>query len=184
MMVLPIDINILICVPIILCVVITCIKNDDNITCCVTLGSYRFPAHCQAHISSTGHQTNRSRWAIYITIVYAHCDHFIIDVDMPTIRQLTLLKSPTPIRILKKLALQWETLGYTLDFDPQGDHIQLIRKEHEREGLLSCCRKVLIHWLNGRGSYQPANWENLIEILEDMNEVHLARELRDMFSLH
>ena len=62
--------------------------------------------------------------------------------------------------------------------------MQLIRKEYEREGPLSCCRKVLIEWLNGQGRYQPANWENLIEILEDIDEVCLAKGLRDMFSLH
>ena len=103
---------------------------------------------------------------------------------MPTMRQLFQLKTipkEMSLRIIEALAPRWVDLALTIDFDPQGRHIQLIEKKCGGEGPVACCRKVLMDWLNGKGTYQPPTWKNLLDILEDMEE-NLATLLHRLLS--
>ena len=106
--------------------------------------------------------------------------------DTPTVKQLLVMKGSQkkhPIRLVRQLAPRWELLGYALDFDPKGNHVQLIKRECTTEGgPLACCYRVLMDWLNGQGSCQPPTWAMLVEILEEIDECCLAQEIIDFLS--
>ena len=116
----------------------------------------------------------------------------IIIIEKPTLRQLQLLKLKTvpeglSFRIIEALAPKWKDLAIEIDFDPDGRHIELIETEHGREGPVACCRKVLMDWL--RGGFQPPGndsqtptWENMLEILKNIQENDLATKIHDSLS--
>ena len=119
--------------------------------------------------------------------------HFIVVYSMstlfvacPSICQLHRLKGDNQkdsLRLIEHLAPRWEQLGITLDFDPRGVHVDLIKKECTNEGPVGCCNRVLKDWLNGQGAraYQPPTWANFITVLEEMEEFHLVRSLQTYF---
>ena len=102
--------------------------------------------------------------------------------SQPTIAQLLLLKAPADgkIRIISRLAPHWRDLGYIMNFDPTGSEIETIEQKY-RGDPKDCCRAVFQHWLNGNG-LTPCSWRTLIELLNDLDEVILAKEIQSTLS--
>ena len=135
------------------------------------------------HIYHTVHivQSDRiSIWTSHFTLHYIHTS-----IDSPTIHQLWFLRGDDQkdsIRLIDELTPEWERFGYMLDFDRRGSHMAFIKAQYVREGAMACCNRVLVDWLNGRGTHQPPTWANLISILKDIDECRvLAQRLQTYF---
>ena len=103
----------------------------------------------------------------------------------PTVKQLVVMRcsrEKSPIRLVHEIAPKWEELGYALDFDAKGSHVKLIKSDCANESSVKCCYRVLMDWLDGRGTCQPPTWAKLIEILSDIGEIRLAQEIIDLIS--
>lgn len=103
----------------------------------------------------------------------------------PTICQLNVLHIPgkQTFKIVTHIASNWRNVGLLLDFDPTGKTIGIIEAERGKEGVVSCCRAMFQHWLQGHG-VKPATWGKLFNILNDSGFPVLASDiekaLRDM----
>ena len=68
----------------------------------------------------------------------------------PTLAQLTRMKSTTgeKIKIIESVAPQWKELGDLLDFDPdldfdpEGQTLELIEANHQLRGHVACCQEM------------------------------------------
>ena len=65
------------------------------------------------------------------------------------------------LQISRSLTPQWRQLGVLMDFDKDGQTVDLIKAEHQSEGQTVCCQEVFKLWLKG----SDATWGNLIELL-------------------
>ena len=54
--------------------------------------------------------------------------------------------------------------------------MNLIEAEQKLNGPVACCQAMFQHWLQGHG--RPATWEVLIEVLEDMEHMHLIEKIK------
>ena len=96
----------------------------------------------------------------------------------PTLSQLKIMKSKTgeKIKIIESVAPQWKELGDLLDFDPEGQTLELIEANHQMRGYVACCREMSATWLKGKG--KEATWEVLIELLDDIDQSELAKQVK------
>lgn len=95
---------------------------------------------------------------------------------MPTLRQLHILRSPTAkVRIISRLSSQWQAIGDILEFDGSGAKLMDIELDNNKDPK-SCCRDVFRLWLTGEG-VRPCSWQKLIEILGDIDQEMLAKEI-------
>ena len=96
----------------------------------------------------------------------------------PTLAQLMKMKTARgeKIEIIKCVAPQWKQLGIHLNFDPEGRTLDLIEAEHKFDGPVDRCEATIKHWLKGNGN--EATWNTVIELLEDMGEIELAKQVK------
>ena len=96
----------------------------------------------------------------------------------PTLAQLKIMKTTTgeKIKIIESVAPQWKELGDLLDFDPEGRTLELIEANHQQKGHVACCREMFVTWLKGKG--REATWEVLIELLGDIDQSELAKQVK------
>ena len=83
------------------------------------------------------------------------------------------------VKVVQKLAADWEKLALALDFDHE------IIREVERSQhfqVEGACRTILQRWLDGQGS-QPATWDTLVKCLENIDHRTLARDLRKVLAV-
>jgi len=85
------------------------------------------------------------------------------------------------IEIIETVAPDWKTVGYLMDFDPDGRKVNLIAAEHahERNHLLTCCQEIFKLWL----LREDATWEKLNELLIDSGHKVLAERVMDAVGL-
>ena len=83
--------------------------------------------------------------------------------------------------IIKSIAPRWKQAGVYLDFDPDGNELDLIEADHKLYGSIICCQEMFKRWLAGGGV--PATWGNLIEVLEDSQETHLVEQVKNALGL-
>ena len=96
----------------------------------------------------------------------------------PTLAKLTIMKTrrEEKIKIIESVAPQWKELGDLLDFDPEGRTLELIEANNQLKGHVACCREMFVTWLKGKG--KEVTWEVLIELLEDIDQLELARKVK------
>ena len=98
----------------------------------------------------------------------------------PSMAQLTLLKNAKgeKVEIIETIASDWKKVGFLMDLDPKGRKIANIEAD-KRNGLVDCCRKMFLLWLD-----QPdASWENLLELLVDAEQKDLVEQVKDALGL-
>ena len=83
------------------------------------------------------------------------------------------------LEIIKSLTPQWRQLGLLMDFDKDGQTVDLIEVEHQVKGQTVCCLELFKLWLKG----PDATWGNLIELLIDCEQTTLAKEVKDALGL-
>ena len=117
-------------------------------------------------------------------MINGSCMHCIIDFRFvpfadrkPKLVQLTKLKTSKGkvLQIIKSIAPQWKTIGDLMDFDDDGNKVDLIANEHKEDGPVACCRKVFTLWLKGT----HATWRNLIDLLNDCEMGELVQEIKN-----
>ena len=81
------------------------------------------------------------------------------------------------MEIIKSVAPEWQKICVQMDFDPDGNTLELIA-ETERRNPVPCCMSVFRHWLKGSG-IQPMTWGTLLEILERCGYLHLAEKVKE-----
>ena len=86
-------------------------------------------------------------------------------------------KSGDRVNIIQQVAPQWQDFATSLDFDPNGNTMQLISQKH-RGDPEACCREMMQTWLKGKGR-QPATFELLMEILKECDLIVLAEQVED-----
>ena len=101
----------------------------------------------------------------------------------PTLAQLKIMKTATgeKIKIIESVAPQWKQLGDLLDFDPEGQILELIEANNQQKGPVACCREMFVYWLKGKG--REATWGVLIELLDDIDQSELARKVKTALPL-
>ena len=80
------------------------------------------------------------------------------------------------IEIINCVAPQWEQLGILLNFDAEGRAVDLIKAKNKLDGPVVCCEATIQHWLKGNGI--DATWKVVIELLEDLGELALAKRVK------
>ena len=85
------------------------------------------------------------------------------------------------VEIIKSVAPQWKQLGALLDFDPEGQTLDLIEAQHKLDGPVICCQETMKCWLRGKG--KTATWAVLIELLDDIDQSELAKQVKSAFLL-
>ena len=95
----------------------------------------------------------------------------------PRIAQLMKLKTAKgeKLEIIKSLTPQWRQLGLLMDFDKDGQTVDIIEAENQMKGQAVCCQELFKLWLKG----PDATWGNLIELLIDCEQTALAKEVID-----
>ena len=95
----------------------------------------------------------------------------------PTLAQLKIMKTATgeKIKIIESVAPKWKELGDLLDFDPEGRTLELIEAKEQKDPV-ACCREMFVTWLKGKG--REATWEVLIELLDDIDQAELAKQVK------
>lgn len=86
------------------------------------------------------------------------------------------------VEIIKALAPKWKEFGLLLDFDPTGSELDIIDRDHGKEGCVECCTFMFSLWLQGRGK-QPATWETLLELLENFHRPPLVKQIRSAIGI-
>ena len=101
----------------------------------------------------------------------------------PTLAQLKMMKTATgeKIKIIESVAPQWKELGDLLDFDSEGQTLELIEANNQQKGPVVCCREMFITWLKGKG--REATWGVLIELFDDIDQSELARKVKTALPL-
>ena len=82
------------------------------------------------------------------------------------------------IKIINRLAPNWNIIGILLAFDDEGTQVATIDQKH-RGDPVACCQAMFQHWLSGNGC-KPLSWRTLIELLEDSDQEVLAGEVRNV----
>lgn len=62
------------------------------------------------------------------------------------------------------IAAHWMDIGYCLDFDADGNQVDLIENEGGRNPK-KCCTLMLKTWIQGDKGKQPKTWQTLLDIL-------------------
>ena len=100
----------------------------------------------------------------------------------PSLAKLSLLLAAQgkKINIIEKVAPFWQKLGDQLNFDDSGSRLDLIKVKYPANPE-DCCRAMFQHWLNGNG-LSPYSWRTLIKLLNDLDQVVLAKDIRSALS--
>ena len=69
------------------------------------------------------------------------------------------------------IAADWRDIGYRLDFDADGNEIDVIAEEC-REHPKKCCVAMLKKWIQGKAGIKPVKWKTLLQII--LSEDHQA----------
>ena len=111
-------------------------------------------------------------------IIMLGCLLLSLTARKPTLAQLKIIKTTTrkKIKIIESVAPQWKELGDLLDFDPEGRTLELIEANNQLKGNVACCREMFVSWLKGKG--REATWEVLIELLDDIDQSELAKQVK------
>ena len=62
------------------------------------------------------------------------------------------------------IAAHWMDIAYSLDFDPDGNQVDLIEQQGARDPK-RCCELTLKTWIQGTKGKQPQTWQTLLDIL-------------------
>ena len=90
----------------------------------------------------------------------------------PTLAQLKIMKTTTgeKIKIIESVAPQWKELGDLLDFDPEGQTLELIEANHQQKGHVACCREMFSYWVKAKEERPPGRCLlNFLTILINQN---------------
>ena len=79
------------------------------------------------------------------------------------------------VHVIQDLAPKWKDFGIFLDFDSDGQTLNLIEAEQKMNGPVACCQAMFQHWLAGNGV--PATWGTLIKLLQDADQPDLAKQI-------
>ena len=106
------------------------------------------------------------------------CNASPLSGEKPTLAKLTIMKTirEEKIKIIESVAPKWKELGVLLDFDPEGQTLELIEANNKLNGVVACCREMFVAWLKGKG--KDATWEVLIELLNDIDLSELAKMVK------
>ena len=105
--------------------------------------------------------------------------HLFAD-EKPRLAQLTVLKtSKGRLQIIDSIAPHWKRLGILMDFDDDGNKVDLIANEYKQDGPVACCQEVFKLWLKGTN----ATWRNLIDLLNDCEMGELLHEIKNALGL-
>ena len=98
--------------------------------------------------------------------------------ERPKLAELKTLRLPNEekVEIINSLASHWKDCGILFEFDDDGRHLDLIESKH-RGDPVPCCTEVFQYWLKDKGK-QPTTWGTLLEILDDCEEMYLAKRVR------
>ena len=100
-----------------------------------------------------------------------------------TMANLTSLKTAEgdKIEIIEAVAPKWKTVGYLMDFDPDGRKVDVIEANyaHKQNGVVTCCQEIFKLWLRGK----DATWEKLNEILNSSGHKVLAEQVMNAVGL-
>lgn len=66
-----------------------------------------------------------------------------------------------------------------MDFDDDGNKVDLIANEYKQDGPVICCQEVFKLWLKGTN----ATWKNLIDLLNDCEMGELIHEIKSALGL-
>ena len=100
--------------------------------------------------------------------------------EKPRLAQLTILKTTKGrVQIIDSIAHRWKKLGILMDFDDDGNKVDLIENEHKQDGPVACCQEVFKLWLKGT----HATWRNLIDLLNDCEMGELIQEIKNALGL-
>ena len=107
----------------------------------------------------------------------------LFSANKPRLAQLMMLKTTEgqKVQIIRDLAPKWKDFAIYLDFDPDGQTLNLIEAEQKMNGPVACCQAMFQHWLAGNGV--PATWGTLIELLQDAEQSHLAEQIKGVLAL-
>ena len=98
----------------------------------------------------------------------------------PSLGKLSLLRTAQgKVKIIERVAPFWQRLGDQLEFDNNGSKLATIKTDHSTSE--DCCRAMFQHWLSGNG-LTPCSWRTLIGLLNDLDEVVLAQDIRSALS--
>ena len=111
--------------------------------------------------------------------MYLHM-HGLPSDTLPTIKQLLILttKSGKKIDTQTALGTDWKTFGYFLEFDDDGQVLELIEKECGRNHPLACYQQMMRKWMRGSG-VQPASWRTLLRLLREFGDDVLVKDNED-----
>ena len=85
------------------------------------------------------------------------------------------------IRVVERIAAEWEVLARALGFDEP--RIKIIIKENCNQ-LEEACFAMFTRWLNGEHDLKPLTWHDLIQCLEKTNKFEgLAYDLKKVIML-
>ena len=100
-----------------------------------------------------------------------------------TMANLTSLKTAEGgnLEIIETVAPKWKTVGYLMDFDPDGRKVDVIEANyaHRQNGVVTCCQEIFKLWLRGK----DATWKKLNEILNSSGHKVLAEQVMDAVGL-
>ena len=98
---------------------------------------------------------------MYLMIVWLFVNH--IEPNIPDLIKF----------VIPKIAADWETVAYFLEFQPS--RVKII-KEKCLNNPEKCCREVFIHWLDSKEGISPKTWKKLLKILNDITELTAVTE--------
>lgn len=98
-------------------------------------------------------------------------------------RELLKLKSGDgeEVSVITSLAPDWKQIGVFMDFDENGQHLDVIAADQTLRTPVDRCQKMFQHWLNGNGR-DPFSWSTVIEILRDAKKGNEADKLVNILS--
>ena len=97
---------------------------------------------------------------------------------------LTLIKwkdgdEEKTFRLIERVSSKWQAFGYRLKI-PQ-DKLNSWEQECQKDSE-KCWMKVMQYWMDGCSEDHPVTWESLYGMLEDIQYVQVARELKKAVS--
>jgi len=75
--------------------------------------------------------------------------------------------------VVPKVAAQWSTLAYFLEFEVS--RVEIIRQQHPNDPEESST-KVFIHWLTSNEGISPKTWETLLKTLKKIKKLTAVTE--------
>ena len=85
------------------------------------------------------------------------------------------------VNVIEAIAPDWKSLGCLLDFDADGQKLNVIEASHIVRGPVVCCQEMFMYWLAGNG--KPATWGTLIELLGYHGKSHLAEQIKSALNV-